>query len=316
MPGPLLLARSEIRSVIEWPVLFDAVREALLLREAGKVAAPVSGQVTMPNGLLHLKAGAIHEPGMISIKANLRPHGGNASGLVVLFDTDSGEVMAILDSADITAMRTAALAAVAAETLALPGEMALAVLGAGPVGRQVLAALQQRMPVRAVHLWSRDRNRAEGLARETALPVTIHDTPGAAARCAKLVVTATPSRTPFLEARDLTNGTLVLAMGADSPNKRELATSVTAVAAIIADQREDVLNVGESAYLKPEQAQSIVELGALLAGSASVPVIDCGRNKFVVFDSVGSAIVDATVSRSIVAFARARGLGGHFEFSQ
>src|ERR1700722_8401007 len=112
MSSPLLLTRSDVRSLVSWPALMQAVREALLLREAQQVATTVSGQVTMPTAL-HLKVGAVFDPGVISVKANLRPEGGAATGIVALFDTKSGQVAAILDSADVTAMRTAALAALA-----------------------------------------------------------------------------------------------------------------------------------------------------------------------------------------------------------
>ena len=105
-------------------------------------------------------------------------------------------------------------------------------------------------------------------------------------------------------------------MGADSPGKRELGASVLEAAQIIADQREDVLKVGESAYLPADGAHRIVaELGALLAGGMTIPAPAAQGARFRVFDSVGSAIIDATVSRSIVALAQARGLGKMFNFA-
>ncbi len=316
MAETLLLTRSEIRQVVDWSALLDAVRDGLLRRAKGQTALPVSGQIAMPNALLHLKAGAIFDPGALSVKANIRPTGGHASGVVVLYDTDAGQVSAILDSADITAMRTAALATLAAQELAPPGVVHLAVLGAGPLAAQVLAALPQRLKIGSVHLWSRARERAEALAQRVDVPVHIYDTQGEAARQANVIVTATPARIPYLEAGDIADGTLILAMGADSPGKRELAASVLEAAQIIADQREDVLKVGESAYLPADGAHRIVaELGALLAGEATIPAPAAQDARFRVFDSVGSAIIDATVSRSIVALAQARGLGKMFNFA-
>jgi ornithine cyclodeaminase/alanine dehydrogenase-like protein (mu-crystallin family) len=314
----LLLTRSDIRQVVAWPALFDAVRDGLLRRAKGQTALPVSGQIAMPTALLHLKAGAIFDPGALSVKANLRPTGGHASGVVVLYDTEAGQVSAILDSADITAMRTAALAAVAAERLAAPGRpVHLAVLGAGPLAAQVLAALPQRLEIASTHLWSRVRARAEALTRQVGVPARIYDTPGEAARQANVIVTATPARTPYLEAGDIADGALILAMGADSPGKRELAPSVLEAAQIIADQREDVLKVGESAYLPADDTQRIVaELGALLADDSPLPAPAAQGARFRVFDSVGSAIIDATVSRSLVALAKANGLGQVFDFGR
>jgi alanine dehydrogenase len=147
-------------------------------------------------------------------------------------------------------------------------------------------------------------------------PAHIHDTPGEAPRQANVIVTATPARTHYLEAGDIADGALILAMGADSPGKRELTASVLEAAQIIADQREDVLKVGESAYLPADDAHRIVaELGALLAGRSPVPALSAQGARFRVFDSVGSAIIDTTVSRSLVALAKAHGLGQIFDFA-
>ncbi len=318
MPGTLLLTRSDVRQVAEWPVLIDAVRDALLLRQAGDAAVPVSGQLTLPAALLHLKAGAFSAPGTMSVKANLRPHDGGVRGLVVLFEPEAGRIAAVLDSADVTAMRTAALATLAAETLAVQEADSLAVLGAGPLARAVLAVLTARLRLTRVHVWSRSRDAAEAMARSTELPVDVHASPGDAARGAAIVATATPARSPFLESGDLADGSLILAMGADSPGKRELGASVLEDACIVADQREDVLRVGESAYLPVDARSRIVaELGELLAGTISIPAPGSPRaGRITVFDSVGSAVVDAMVCRSIVARATELGLGRPFDFSR
>lgn len=312
----LLLTRSDIVQLAEWPALFAAVREGLLIREAGNAGVPVAAQIAMPAALLHLKAGAIFQPGALSVKANLRPAGGNANGVVVLFDADAGRISAILDSADITAMRTAALATIAAEVLAPKGKIDIAVLGAGPVAAQVLAALPQRLEIASVRLWSRSRARTERLASGLGVPVSLCDTPAEAARHANLIVTATPAKIPYLEAADVADGTLILALGADSPGKRELGASVLAAAQIVADQREDVLKVGEAAYLPEDGLHRVVaELGALLAGTAPVPTPSGGNGRILVFDSVGSAIIDAAVSRTIVQLAMHRGWGKMFHFN-
>jgi ornithine cyclodeaminase/alanine dehydrogenase-like protein (mu-crystallin family) len=317
MPNPLLLTRSEIRQVAAWPVLLQAVRAALLLREENQAATPVSGQITMPNALLHLKGGAVFEPGALSVKANIRPHGGNANGAVLLFDTKAGRISAILDSADITAMRTAALASLAAQSLARPGPASLAILGAGPVAAQVAAALPLFLPLTRLHVWSRSSVRAQLLAECAALPAEVHASPEEAARNADIVVTATPARASFLEAGGLRDGALVLALGADSPGKRELGSSVLAEATIVADQREDVLKVGESSYLPPAETHRVrAELGAILAGKSPAPAATGADSRFLVFDSVGSATVDTTVCAAIVALATEQGLGTAFDFSR
>jgi ornithine cyclodeaminase/alanine dehydrogenase-like protein (mu-crystallin family) len=124
-------------------------------------------------------------------------------------------------------------------------------------------------------------------------------------------VTATPSRAPLLEAADLRPGTLILALGADSPGKRELGGSILARAEIVADQREDALRVGECAYL-PADRRDIAELGDLL--DVAAPDFG-GARPFRVFDSVGSALLDAAVCRAIMESAVAQKRGTIFAFS-
>lgn len=316
MSDPLLLSRAEIRQLATWPVLRDAVQMALLERDAGQAPQAISAQLTMPSALLHLKAGALPHAGLLSIKANLRPEGGAATGLVVLFDTKAGEVAAILDSADITAMRTAALAVLAAQTLRGAAPITLAVLGAGPVATQVVSAFSFFLKISRLQLWSRNPAHAAALAQTSSLPATIFDNVHNACENADIVVTATPARTPFLEAPDLADGTLILALGADSPGKRELGASVLKNAWIIADQRDDVLAVGESAYLPPDQTPRIyAELGAILANRMPPPPASGAQHRFLVFDSVGSAMTDTAVCGTIMTRAQAQGLTQRFSFS-
>jgi ornithine cyclodeaminase/alanine dehydrogenase-like protein (mu-crystallin family) len=303
MPAPLLLTRSQVRKAMSAANLNDAVRQALLLRAEGSVAPPVSGQIALPAALLHLKAGAVTSPATLSVKANLRPHGKAATGLIVLFDVQGAAITAVMDSADITAARTGALAAIAADCLA-PAARTLTILGAGPVARAALLAVTSLVPIRSIHVWSRSRAKAEDLARSLPRPIVVDDTASTAVRDAELVITATPASQPLLEACDLSSHAVILAMGADSPGKRELGKSVLAQSTIVVDQREDALKVGECAYLSSEGIETgLIELGDLLAGRASLPERRLNSRDFVVFDSVGSAIVDTLVAKSILAEA-------------
>ena len=152
-----------------------------------------------------------------AVKANLRPDAGRSAGVVVAFDPVRFTSRAILDSADITAMRTAAIAAVAARRLARPGDHSVAVIGAGPVGRHSLAALAAASSdVSDVRLWSRRPG------PRTSTPPACRTRCGCASQSREAVagptwsLTATPSREPLLQAADLTPGALVLAMGADT----------------------------------------------------------------------------------------------------
>jgi ornithine cyclodeaminase/alanine dehydrogenase-like protein (mu-crystallin family) len=319
-PAVRLLDRTDVRSVLSWPAVIDVVRAAFRAAASDRALPPAAAQVQIPRGSLHLKAGGLVDPTLISVKANLRPDGARAFGVVLVFDADRGALRAVLDSADITAWRTAAAAVVAAQALGARDGCSVAVLGAGPVGSGVIAALPAEIAASEFHVWSRNRTRAEELVSSLA-PGTraqVHDQPGAAAARADVVVTCTPSRNPLLSSADLRDGALVLAMGADSPGKRELSADVLAGATIVADDPLAVLRVGECAYL-PQPVESAVwsDLGAILTGAKSVPrgVVPgehaAGR---VVFDSVGIAFIDTAVAALVVDEAEKRDLGRSFAF--
>jgi ornithine cyclodeaminase/alanine dehydrogenase-like protein (mu-crystallin family) len=308
-----LLNRSEVRSLLRWPELIEATQQALVALATAPSTTAVSAQLPFSGGSLHLKAGALAEPPVLSVKANLRPDAGGSAGAVLAFDPVAATLRAILDSSDITAMRTAAIAAVAARQLARPGPAAVAVIGVGPVGRQSLTALREVLDVADVRLWSRHAGHADGVASTIDGPVSVHRTPGEAAAGADVVVTCTPSREPLLFPDDLAPGVLVLAMGADTRGKRELGAGVLAGASVVTDITADALSVGECAYL-PDGAdrEGCVELGQLLAGQQ---VLAAGGSR-IVFDSVGSAAVDAAVTALVLSLAEREQVGTMFQLGR
>jgi len=305
-----LLSRSEVRGLLHWPELIDAAERALVAIATSDQVAAESGQLRVPGASLHLKSGAL-ESRMLSVKANLRPDAGSSAGVVLAFDPSRFALSAILDSADITAMRTGAIAAVAARRLARPGDHTVALIGVGPVGRQSLAALRHVLRVRDVRLWSRTNEAAEEVAATLPEAVSVYRSAAEAAGGADIVVTATPAREPLLQAADVAPGTVVLAMGADSQGKRELGEGVLLGATVVADVLADAFKVGECAYLPVEtDPAACAELGELLAGRRDLPDA-AGR---IIFDSVGSAVVDAAVTDLVLALAERGDVGTPFRF--
>jgi ornithine cyclodeaminase/alanine dehydrogenase-like protein (mu-crystallin family) len=305
-----VLTRSQIRSALRWPDLIEATAQALIDASGGGFAASAASQLQVPGAALHLKSGALGRPPVLTVKANLRPAAGGTAGLVVAFDPVRFTVRAVLDSADITAMRTGAMAAVAARQLAGPGPHTVAVLGAGPVARQSLAALSQVLELAEIRIWSREAPRAAQLAAVTP-HASAAGSPAQAAAEAGIVLTATPAREPLLTGADLAGVALVLAMGADTRGKRELGDGALDGAELVADAPADAAEVGELAYLPggPGPARCVA-LGDLLSGHRTLPG---GRR--IVFDSVGTAVADTAAVALILATAEAEQLGTLTDFA-
>jgi ornithine cyclodeaminase/alanine dehydrogenase-like protein (mu-crystallin family) len=316
--GPiLLLSRADVLSLLTWPGLIDAARRGLAEVAGastldGSAAQGASTQVAFPGGSLHLKAGIQSVPPVLSVKANLRPHLGDSSGAILVFDLAQQRLQAIVASADVTALRTAAIAAVAAEELVVAtAPVRVAILGAGPVGRRVDEALAHLGTASEVRWWSRSADHASAAVVQSP-PGVRHvacDTVENAVAGAALVVTCTPSREPILSAEQLEADAVILAMGADTPGKRELGPDVLEKAAqVYADVPSDALRVGESAYLAATDAARVRPLGSRLTSQS---VADGLRNHGgrVVFDSVGSSVVDAATVALLVDGAAERAVG-------
>jgi ornithine cyclodeaminase/alanine dehydrogenase-like protein (mu-crystallin family) len=306
----VLINRSQVRELLTWPDMLEATGHALVAA-TGSTVATVASQLVVPGASLHLKAGAMADPALMSVKANLRPDAGSASGAILAFDLTGQRLHAVIASGDLTAMRTAAIAAVAARALRGTGPTTVALLGAGPVAQRVDEALSFIGAAGDVRVWSRQVSRAADLAAgASGVAHRVCSTVEAALEGAELVVTCTPSRAPLFEAHQLQEHAVVLAMGADSPGKRELPGELLARAEIYADVPSDALRVGDSAYLDEQDAGRVHELGAMLASGQSPAR---GARQHLVFDSVGSSAVDAGVVALVVARAAEQGLGQLFE---
>ena len=170
------------------------------------------------------------------------------TGLVILSDAETGAVQALFDAGSVTALRTGAAAAIAAETLGVEGFRA-AVVGAGVNGRAAARTLHALG--RTVALWDVDEARARATATELGVAVTTRED----ALAADVVVTVTPGREILLPAGALRPGQHVSLMGADGPGKAEIAVAEIRRARIFCDEWEQASHGGELA--------AAVEAGAI-----------------------------------------------------
>jgi ornithine cyclodeaminase/alanine dehydrogenase-like protein (mu-crystallin family) len=231
-------------------------------------------------------------------------------GAVTLFDGDTGVPTAILDASAITAIRTAAVTAVATDVLARSDARVLALIGAGVQGRAHLEAL------RTVRDFDEIRVYAPTAAHAAALGVGIENSAQDAVRGADVVVTATSSREPVIRREWLAPGTHVNAVGASTPSAREIDTATVAASALFPDSRESLRNeagefqlaIQEGLIAGEEHVRA--ELGEVLAG------LKPGRRsdeELTLFRSLGLAVEDLAAAVHAVAAARRESLGTEVE---
>ena len=238
-------------------------------------------------------------------------------GAVLLFEADHGRLLAIADATTMTAIRTAAVSAVATQLLAREEAADLAILGAGTQAQMHLEAMMLVRPVHRLRVWSRTFAHAERLAvlaRERFdLAAEACLTQSEAVKGAAIVCTTTASATPIVESSWLAPGTHINAVGACFPTTRELTTDVIQRSRLYVDRRESALTepgdilipLGEGAIRKEHIIAEIGEL--LLPGGERL----CRRSddEITVFKSVGLAVEDLAAAHHVYQKARASGAG-------
>jgi len=220
------------------------------------------------------------------------------TGLVLLSDAETGALLALLDAAGVTALRTAAAAVIAAETLCRSGAESIAVVGCGVNGAET--ARMFRALGSDVMLWDVDEARAAAVAER----IGAHIAPSQAdALAADIVVTVTPGRDILFPAGSLREGQHVSLMGADGPGKAEVAVAELERADLFCDDWEQASHGGELAAgveAGVVTRDRVTELGRVLLGEAE------GRRSArdtTLFDSTGLAIQDLAIAK--VAAAKA-----------
>jgi ornithine cyclodeaminase len=230
-------------------------------------------------------------------------------GTVTLFDGETGEVRVLMNASAITAIRTAAVSAVATRLLAREDAKVLAILGAGVQARSHLEALRLVRDFDTVRIASRTTEHAEALAAEAGAEAV--GSAEEAVRDADVVVTATSATEPVLFREWLKDGAHVNAVGGRPPQMTELDAATVAGSSFFVDRREsaeaeagDYRAALDRGAIGPDHIRA--ELGEVVIGAHP------GRTspeEVTVFRSLGLAVEDLAAAEYVVQRARKEGAG-------
>lgn len=314
----LILTRAELQSVLTPVDCLIAVEEAFRAFGEGRMAPAKSVGLEAATGTFHVKA-AMSDVFAAKINANFP---GNPvqralptiQGVIVVMDTACGTPLAILDSALITTLRTAAATAVAAKYLALAAAATVTVIGCGTQGRASLEFLRRVRPIRKAYAYDTDEAAADRFAREVdAEAVGSLD---AAVADSDIVVTCTTAKAPILDVHHLHPGLFIAAVGADNPGKQELAPALLRKSSVVVDILEQAATMGDLHHA--------IDAGALARDDVHGELADviCGRvrarerdDEVFVFDSTGTALQDVAVASLVYSRASERGVGIDIAFA-
>ena len=321
-PRVLILSRSDVAELLGISECIAAVEEAFRLQAEGRTLPAGVLSIRAEAGGFHVKAAGLRrDRAFFAAKVNGNFTGNRErfglptiQGVIVFCDAERGSPLAVLDSAEITVLRTAAATAVAARHLARPDSAVATICGCGRQGRAQLAALAGVFPLKRAYACDAASGAAERFASEMTgalgFPVEAAPDLARAARRSDLVVTCTPSRSPLLFPDDVRSGSFVAAVGADSPDKQELHPAVLARSRVVVDVLAQCAEMGDLHHA--------LVAGALAPGDvhADLAEVVAGRKpgrtaaaETFVFDSTGTALEDVAAAAAVYEKAVARGRG-------
>ncbi len=313
-----IISSAEIFEQVSLREAMDAIERAFKALDAGQVGDPVSVGVSGPEGTFHVKACAATSPDyakifVAKVNANFPGNPGRhglptIQGVVAVFDTSDGRLLALLDSPAVTNLRTAATTGVAIRHLARKDSRVATIVGCGALGRFHVQVLAHCGAFERVQVFDSDVARAGEMAAWAREALGIECTVAPILRVATLtsdvVVTCTSSRIPILKSGDVRPGTLVAAVGADSERKSEIDASLLAEARIVADLAAQCRKIGDLRNAMPNESFVCGDLVDLVAGR----VARTAGDEIVVFDSTGLAVEDLALCELVLGNARSSGV--------
>ena len=320
----LLLNEDELRQTITIPGTIAAIKSSFiaLAEERVNMSGDFSLKLSQVNAEVKVKAAYLNEDPYYAIKVssifrdnpsiNLPAH----HGLIAIFDAASGFPVALMvDNGYMTAIGAAAVGAITTEYLANRNLRRVAVIGSGAQAYMQIKALKAVRDFNLVSVWGRTPMHVDGYARliveDYDLDVEIAASVQAAVTEADLIITATASEQPLIQAEWLKPGVHIIAIGSDEPLKQELFPEVLQQAeVIIADDLKQCAAAGEIHHglqagvitLDDVQGELYDLIGGKLPGRTN-------SDQITVADLTGLAIYESAVATLALERARFLGLG-------
>jgi len=324
----LLLNRNDVAALLTIEECINAVEESFRLYATGQTLPPKILGIHSVAGSFHIKAALLDiERPYFAAKTNAnfplnqnKYHLPLIQGIITFFDAENGRLLSLMDSIEITILRTGAATAVAAKYLATENARVATICGCGNQGRISLKALMKVRQLEKVYVFDIDKEKAQKFADE--LPAELQlvialagDLPTAFSD-SDIIVTCTPAHQPFVQLSNIKPGTFIAAVGADNEEKQELETGLASKSKLVVDLLEQCAVVGELHHALEAGAMTIndvhAELGEIISGKKPGRMSD---EEIIVFDSTGTALQDVVAATIVYKRAIANGTGTYLDFS-
>jgi alanine dehydrogenase len=311
----LVLGRREVEELLDVDALIDALAGAMVDLSSGRASVPprVGAFVEESDGMLAAMPGYTPSAGALAAKlVTLFPRNAGTSlpthqAVIAVFDPANGQLTALLDGTEITAVRTAAGSALATRLLARDDATTLAILGTGVQARAHARAMTHVRAFTDVRVAGRDQAKAAALAAEIDARAT--SSWEEACEGADVVCATTHSLDPVVRREWLSAGAHVTSVGYNTDG-REVDDATVAEALVVVESRAAALAPPPAGSNDLVRAKDVVEIGEVVAGNH--PGRTSG-DQITLYKSVGVAVQDGVAARLVLDAARARGVGREVE---
>ena len=319
-----ILPEKDIAALIGRQDSFDAVEKtfAAMAAKSAYNFPVIREAIGHADALYGFKSGFDRAALTLGLKSGGYWPGNAAKGLtnhqstIFLFDADTGKCRAVVGGNLLTALRTAAAAAVSVAHLARQDAKVLGIIGAGHQATYQLRAVAEQRKFDRIVAWNRSPEKLSALAdvaAELGLPFTPVSLDDLGAQ-ADVIVTIISSTAAILKDVQVKPGTHIACMGTDTKGKQEVEAALVARATVFTDEIAQSVSIGEAQHAIAGgilQQTQITELGSVING------VHPGRSnadEITLFDGTGVGLQDLAVASAAVDLAQARGVGQEVEF--
>src|SRR5215471_17321872 len=235
--NPTFIGKEEVAALLPMQECIDVMESTFRALAKGECVQPLRSIMWLPDktGLLGMMPAYATGPGVMGIKLITVFHANKDSGypshqgIVVLFDAKHGEPLMLFDATEITAIRTAAVSALATRVLSRENSEQLAIIGAGEQAERHIESILLVRKIKAIKIWNRNESNAEALRKkmnaQRGIPIEVTKTADQAVAHADIICTVTASQLPLVVGDWISSGSHINAVGSSTPFSRELDTA-------------------------------------------------------------------------------------------
>jgi len=323
-----LLSSMNIRQVCSMKEAIEAVRKAFILASEGKVKVPARTRLDVleAKGTSLIMPSYLPEDGKLGVKIiNLyenNPRKGLpfSHALMLVFEAADGRPLGILEASTLTALRTGAACGLATDLLSRPESRRLTLFGAGFQARFQLEAVVAVRKIEEARIYDQDKERATLFARKMSeslsMPIRVAGSAQEALEGADIISTATTSKIPVFDDRDIKPGVHINAIGSYKPEEREIPSLTVARARVFVDKKDmaleeagDLIIPMKEGLFGPEHI--VAELGEVALGKKPGRL---AADEITFFKTVGIAAQDIVLASVILPKAMEMNLGYSYDF--